>query len=95
MTMDEQMFSRNIARYIGRLEKLRRKYLNERLSIYNLKGSMVFMLLFPVRHPGPSQDALSEFTGIDKSGIARNCRQLDDLAISSARLPMTTGGSIT
>ncbi|HPF87738.1 MAG TPA: MarR family winged helix-turn-helix transcriptional regulator [Candidatus Limiplasma sp.] len=74
----EQSFSRNIARYIGRLEKMRRQFLNSRLHPYKLKGSMFLMLLYLDKYPGSSQDALVEFIGIDKSGIARKCRQMDD-----------------
>lgn len=75
----EHTFSRNIARYIGRLEKLRRQFLNNRLKAYKLKGSMFLMLLFLDKNPGSSQDSLVDFIGIDKSGIARKCRKMDDL----------------
>ncbi len=78
MNDTEHTFSRNIARYIGRLEKRRRQFLNERLHAYRLKGSMFLILLFLDKHPGSTQDALVEFIGIDKSGIARKCRQMDD-----------------
>ena len=79
MDSKEHTFSRNIARYIGRLEKLRRQFLNNRLKAYKLKGSMFLMLLFLDKNPGSSQDSLVDFIGIDKSGIARKCRKMDDL----------------
>jgi len=72
-------FSRNIARYIGRLEKRRRQFLDDHLKIYKLKGSMFLILLYLDKNPGSSQDSLVPFIGIDKSGIARKCRQMDDL----------------
>jgi DNA-binding MarR family transcriptional regulator len=79
MNGTEQSFSRNIARYIGRLEKFRRQFLNNRLQAYKLKGSMFLMLLYLDKNPGSSQDSLADFVGIDKSGIARKCRKMDDL----------------
>ncbi len=79
MDSKEHSFSRNIARYIGRLEKLRRQFLNNRLKAYKLKGSMFLMLLFLDKNPGSSQDSLVDFIGIDKSGIARKCSKMDDL----------------
>jgi len=79
MSTPEQAFSRNITQYIGMLEKRRRQYLSKNLKPYQLKGSMFLMLLYLDRHPDSSQDDLVEFIGIDKSGIARKCRKLEDL----------------
>lgn len=79
MNTKEQEFSRNIARYIGCLEKRRKQFLNNRLGVYQLKGSMFLMLLYMDKHPDCSQDDLVEFIGIDKSGIARKCRTMEDL----------------
>jgi DNA-binding MarR family transcriptional regulator len=83
MNGTEHSFSRNIARYIGRLEKFRRQFLNNRLQAYKLKGSMFLMLLYLDKNPGSSQDSLVDFVGIDKSGIARKCRKMDDLGYIS------------
>ena len=83
MSSSEHSFSRNIARYIGRLEKFRRRFLNNRLQAHKLKGSMFLILLYLNKNPGSSQDSLADFVGIDKSGIARMCRKMDDLGYIS------------
>lgn len=72
-------FTRDILRYITRLEQQRRRYLNEHLREKKLHGSMFMVLMFLEKEPGASQDDLSTFLGIDKSGVARICCKLEDL----------------
>jgi len=78
MSNEKQEFARNIVRYIARLERLRRHYLDEHLRTYNLHGSMFMIILYLDRNPGSSQDNLCEYLLIDKSGVARKCRSLED-----------------
>ena len=79
MKNEKQDFTRNIVRYISRLERQRRHYLDEHLQHYNLHGTMFLIILFLDRNPGASQDNLCEYLLIDKSGVARKCRRLEDL----------------
>lgn len=79
MADDSQEFTRNIVRCISRLERQRRRYLDENLHACKLYGAMFFIVLFLDREPGSSQDDLVEFLGINKSGITRKCRRMEDL----------------
>lgn len=72
-------FTRDILRYITRLEQQRRRYLDEHLREKKLHGSMFMVLLYLEKEPGASQDELTTFLGIDKSGVARICCKLEDL----------------
>ena len=78
MKNEKQDFARNIVGYIARLERQRRHYLDEHLHDYKLHGSMFLIILFLDRNPGSSQDNLCEYLLIDKSGVARKCRRLED-----------------
>ncbi|NLY17816.1 MAG: winged helix-turn-helix transcriptional regulator [Clostridiaceae bacterium] len=79
MNSDKQEFSRNIIRHIARLERQRRLYLDENLRAFKLRGVMFMIILYLDRHPGSNQDSLSEYLLIDKSGVARKCRELEDM----------------
>ncbi len=79
MNNEKQEFTRNIVRYITRLERQRRHYMDEHLRTFKLYGSMFIIILFLDRNPGSSQDNLCEYLLIDKSGVARKCRKLEDL----------------
>lgn len=79
MNNGKQDFARNIVKYIARLERQRRHYLDEHLQNYNLRGSMFLIVLFLDRNPGSSQEKLCEFLLIDKSGVARKCSRLENL----------------
>jgi len=79
MSKDRQEYARDIVRCIARLERQRRRYLDEHLSDKKLHGSMFLMMLFLDRSPGSMQEDLCSFLGIDKSGIARKCRRMEDL----------------
>ncbi|NLG89532.1 MAG: MarR family transcriptional regulator [Clostridiaceae bacterium] len=79
MKNEKQDFARNIVRYISRLERQRRHYLDEHLRSYKLQGSMFLIILFLDRNPGASQDNLCEYLLIDKSGVTRKCSRLESL----------------
>lgn len=79
MINDNQEFSRNIIRHITRLERQKRHYLDENLRSFKLHGEMFMIILYLDRHPGSSQDNLSEYLLIDKSGVARKCSRLEEL----------------
>ena len=79
MNDDINFLSKDITRTMARLEKIKRRFMEEKLKKYKIKGSMFHIILFLNRNPGASQEELVEFIGIDKSGIARKCRRLEDL----------------
>lgn len=79
MSMENIDFTKDILRYITRLEQQRRRFLDEHLRDKNLYGSMYLVLLYLEKEPGASQDELVTFLSIDKSGVARICRKLEDL----------------
>jgi len=79
MSSDKQEFSRNIIKHITRLERQKRHYLDKRLQGFSLHGEMFMIILYLDRHPGSSQDNLSEYLLIDKSGVARKCSRLEEL----------------
>lgn len=78
MNKDSQEFTHDIVRCISRLERQRRRYMDEHLRDRKVYGSMFMIVLFLDRNPGSSQDDLCDFLGIDKSGVARKCRELED-----------------
>jgi DNA-binding MarR family transcriptional regulator len=79
MKDDINFLSKDITRTMERLEKIKRRFMDEKLKDYKIKGSMFLFILFLNRNPGASQEELVEFIGIDKSGIARKCKRLEDL----------------
>lgn len=79
MSTESIDYTRNILRYITRLEQQRRRYLDEHLREKKLYGLMFMVLLYLEKEPGASQDELTKFLGIDKSGVARICCKLEDL----------------
>ncbi len=79
MNKENQESAGSIQRYISRLERQRRRYLDEHLRDKKLYGSMFMVILYLEREPGSNQDDLVAFLGIDKSGVTRICRKLEDL----------------
>ncbi len=70
---------RTVMHYIASLDRRRRRFLNEGLAELGLSGPMPNFLLTLERSPGVSQDFLAEQLKIDKSGIARLARELEEL----------------
>ena len=71
-------YSRGIVRCISRLERHRRKYINENLKDSDMKGSMFMALLYLSHSQGASQDNLCNELIIDKGNAARLCKMLED-----------------
>jgi DNA-binding MarR family transcriptional regulator len=71
-------FLHDITKYISQLERQRKRFVNNHLSTYKIHGSMFMIILCLDRNPGVSQDYLCEYFWIEKSNIARKCRQLED-----------------
>ena len=82
---DYQEFDQTIGRLLRRIEKQRKLYMNEKLSCFGLRGSMYRFPLILDRHPGASQEFISERIGIDKSNNARLARKLEDLGYIERR----------
>ncbi len=78
MIHESKEFSRRIVRHIAMLERLRRRFLDHLLACHDLSGSMFLVLLFLDRHPGTRQDKLCDDLLIDKSGVTRKCRRLEE-----------------
>ena len=72
-------FARNIVKSISYLERHRRRFINEHLEQYGLRGSMFLTLMFLNRCPGSSQDKLCGELLIDKGNAARMCRRLEEM----------------
>ena len=87
-TVEEIEQLRQLSGCIGKLERSRRRYMNEHLSHLGLVGHQ-FIFLFTLFHePGISQEELVETLGIDKTRIARSALQLEQLGyISRERDP--------
>lgn len=79
MTLENHEFTHGIVKYIGRLERQRRRYVDEHLRERGLYGSMFMIVLILDKEPGSSQDNLCHVLGIDKSNVARRCRQMEEL----------------
>ncbi|MBQ6221417.1 MAG: MarR family transcriptional regulator [Solobacterium sp.] len=63
---------------IGRLERHRRRYMNEHLAPYGLIGHQFYFLISLWHEPGLSQENLVEILNIDKTRIARSALQLEE-----------------
>jgi len=70
---------RTVMHHIASLDRRRRRFLNEELVGLGLSGPMPTFLLTLERSPGVSQDFIAEQLRIDKSGIARLARELEEL----------------
>ncbi len=72
-------FSKNIGRAISRLNRLRKRYMNERLRQFGLSGPLYMFLITLDKMPGASQDYLVERYYMDKGNVARGTKRLLDL----------------
>ena len=66
-----------IARYLRRLERERRRYMDAALVPLGLKGDMFMVLLTLSRHPGASQDMLAEHLMLDRGNMAKMAERLE------------------
>ena len=76
--MLEQDQLRMLSNRIDSLARLRRRFLNKRLSSTDLKGHQFLMLLTIFHDPGISQEEISEKIDIDKTRIARSSIFLEE-----------------
>ncbi|NLM60781.1 MAG: MarR family transcriptional regulator [Clostridiales bacterium] len=72
-------FSRELGRTISRLNRLRKRFMNDHLRQYGLSGSHYMFLITLHRHPGSSQDYLAERYYMDKGNVARGTKRLVEL----------------
>ncbi len=72
-------FSRNLGRLITHLNRLRKRFMAERLRGYGLSGSMYMFINSLERNPGISQDFLVERFFMDKGNVARGAKKLEEL----------------
>lgn len=49
------------------------------LAPYHYQGVMHLILLYLYHHPGASQDEIACFYALDKSGVARDARRLEEM----------------
>lgn len=76
--MLEQDQLRMLSNRIDSLARLRRRFLNKRLSSTDLKGHQFLMLLTIMHDPGISQEEISKRIDIDKTRIARSSILLEE-----------------
>jgi DNA-binding MarR family transcriptional regulator len=72
-------FSRNLGRTISRLNRLRKRFMNDHLRQYELSGSHYMFLITLNKRPGSSQDYLVERYYMDKGNVARGTKRLVEL----------------
>jgi DNA-binding MarR family transcriptional regulator len=66
----------DIGRLIIRINRLRRRFMAERLKPYGLLGPSYLFLLTLSNYPGKSQDFLVERHAIDKGNVAHTIKKL-------------------
>jgi DNA-binding MarR family transcriptional regulator len=72
-------FSKDFGRLITHLNRLRKRFMSDRLKSYGLGGSMYMFILSLDRNPGASQDFLVERFFMDKGNVARSAKRLEEL----------------
>ena len=79
--MDKQNveFSRQLSRLIVHLNRMRKRFMGERLREYGLGGSMYMFLTALDHNPGASQDFLVNHFYMDKGNVARSAKRLEEL----------------
>jgi len=71
----------DLSRHLVRLERYRRRFLDEKLEDYGITGSMYRYILKLYRNPGISQDQMADYMCVDKSHVARVVRKLEDMGL--------------
>lgn len=72
-------FSRQLSRMIVHLNRMRKRFMNDKLRDYGLGGAMYMFLTALDRNPGASQDFLVGHFYMDKGNVARGAKKLEDL----------------
>ena len=72
-------FSRQLSRLIVHLNRMRKRFMNEKLRDYGLGGAMYMFLTALDHNPGASQDFLVGHFYMDKGNVARGAKKLEDL----------------
>ncbi len=72
-------FSHKLSRAISRLNRFRKRFMNDNLREYGIRGSQYMFLITLDKKPGSSQDYLAEHYFKDKGNVARGTKRLEDL----------------
>ena len=72
-------FSRQLSRLIVHLNRMRKRFMNERLRGYDLGGALYMFLTALDHNPGASQDFLVNHFYMDKGNVARGAKKLENL----------------
>ncbi len=72
-------FSRQLSRLIVHLNRMRKRFMNERLRSCGLGGALYMFLTALDHNPGASQDYLVGHFYMDKGNVARGAKKLEDL----------------
>jgi DNA-binding MarR family transcriptional regulator len=76
----EHGFVSDLGCSVIRLNRTRRRFLSKYLKTFGLSWPMYLVLSGVFRHPGSSQEFLSDFYFIDKTTVARCARRLEELS---------------
>lgn len=69
----------NVLGYLLRINRMRMKNLRAALAPYGYTGTMHLIMFYVRRNPGASQDEIAAHYAVDKTGVARDARKLEDL----------------
>jgi DNA-binding MarR family transcriptional regulator len=72
-------FSHKLSRAISRLNRMRKRFMNEHLKEYGISGSQYMFIIALNKNPGSSQDYLAEHYYKDKGLVARSTKRLEEL----------------
>ena len=62
-----------------RINRIRMRVLRQELAPYGYSGVMHLIVRYVSRYPGASQDDIAAFYALDKTGVARDARRLEEL----------------
>ncbi len=62
-----------------RIDRQRRRYIRSALLPYQYVGAMHLIVLYLRRNPGASQEEIACHYALDKTGVARDARRLEDM----------------
>lgn len=78
-TSSQADFSKDFGRQITHLNRLRKRFMSEKLKEFGLGGSMYMYIVSLDRNPGASQDFLVARFFMDKGNVARSAKRLEEL----------------